>query len=282
MRQRWRERRGLAEIVGTLMLVLIVVAAATAFSFFVASYQQALQSQENDTHLRDLEVLNVLSVDTVPVPGGSVFQNMTITVGSGDINTMFLTDFLIDGNVVTSYNATIVETGSRTTVGILPIDTNQSLEVPALDQVVLNLSLYVPLSGSTPYFSFLAASEIPTSHSYLELQFYTQRGSLFSATYVPPTALASISYVEESSTGGSTVEVPLLDGATSFQEGGNATIVNWTWTIDDLTTPGPATLAYGAEVELPTLATTDTYSAELAVTNSLGLFGVSVTVDFQG
>ncbi len=60
------DRRGLAEIVGTLMLVLIVVAAATAFSFFVASEEQTNLREQNQLHLKNLENVTIQSVANVP------------------------------------------------------------------------------------------------------------------------------------------------------------------------------------------------------------------------
>jgi len=278
MHRRWRQSRGLAEIVGTLMLVLIVVAAATAFSFFVASYEQQLTSQENATHLRNLEVVNVLSVTTTALRGGSTkFASMNITIGSGDINAMWIMDFLIDGNVVVSYNASIVETGYSTSVGVLLGDSNSTLEIPPLDQAVITLDL----NPVTPEFSFLNASYGPTSQTFLELQYFTQRGSLFTTVYVPPTALAEVYYLEESTGPTTSVEVPVLDGTRSFQEGANATIIAWDWTVTNISTSHTFTDA-GAQISLGNLSAVDTYSASLTVYNSIGLFGVSVTVTFLG
>jgi flagellin-like protein len=47
--------RGLSEIVGTLMLVLIVVSAATVFAYYVASYEQQLIAEQSLNHQRSLE-----------------------------------------------------------------------------------------------------------------------------------------------------------------------------------------------------------------------------------
>jgi flagellin-like protein len=279
MQRRWHRNHGLAEIVGTLMLVLIVVAAVTAFSFFVASYQQQLQSQENATHQRNLEAMRVLSVQTAPVSGGNpTFANMSFTIGSGDVNAMQLTDLVVNGNVVVSYNATWLENNTQVQVGIEPGDASTSLEIPALGQVVITLQL----DPTAPMLSFLSGTDIPTSHSYLTLYLQTQRGSGFTFTYVPPTALADVSFVQ-SLVGGNLVEIPVLDGTHSLQEGGNATIVAWTWAVtNESALPAPTEWSEsGAEVELGNLTDpSDRYAATLTVQNSLGLFGVSVPISF--
>jgi flagellin-like protein len=279
MQRRWHRNHGLAEIVGTLMLVLIVVAAVTAFSFFVASYQQQLQSQENATHQRNLEAMRVLSVQTAPVSGGNpTFANMSFTIGSGDVNAMQLTDLVVNGNVVVSYNATWLENNTQVQVGIEPGDASTSLEIPALGQVVITLQL----DPTAPMLSFLSGTDIPTSHSYLTLYLQTQRGSGFTFTYVPPPALADVSFVQ-SLVGGNLVEIPVLDGTHSLQEGGNATIVAWTWAVtNESALPAPTEWSEsGAEVELGNLTDpSDRYAATLTVQNSLGLFGVSVPISF--
>jgi len=267
------------------MLVLIVVAAATAFSFFVASYQQQLQNQENASHLRNLEAINVLSVETTSVGGGSTsFATMVVTIGSGDVNTMWITDLLVDKNVVVSYYAQIVQNGWSGYIGVLSGDSNNSLGLPPLDQAVLTLNISAAdcPGASSPTCSFFSPSEIPTSNTYLELQLFTQRGSLFSAVYVPPTALISVSYLQQGGGGTPTIEIPVLDGTRSFQAGENATIVEWTWTVTNQTT-GHTWPAIGAEVQLTNLTDpADNYSAVLTVYNSIGLFGVGVSVTFGG
>ncbi len=55
--------RGLSEIVGTLILILIVVAAATALSVFVTGYEKTVLSQEANTHERTLESYTIFGVN---------------------------------------------------------------------------------------------------------------------------------------------------------------------------------------------------------------------------
>ncbi len=277
MRRSWRGSRGLAEIVGTLMLVLIVVAAATAFSFFIASYQQQLQTQEAASHDRSLEAIHVLSVQTAPVSAtNATYGAMSLTIGSGDIQSMSLTDLVVNGNPVVSYNATWVSNNTEVAVGILDGDVGDALLLPALEQVRITLDL----NASDSLFSFLSWTSAPSSNSYLTINLQTQRGSGFTFVYVPPTALSDLTFIQ-SFTGSVLVDLPVLDGTHSFQQGGNATIVAWEWTVTNAT-DGHTWSEDGAQVELTNLTATDTYNASLDVVNSAGLFGEAPPLTFLG
>ncbi|HYB77929.1 MAG TPA: archaellin/type IV pilin N-terminal domain-containing protein, partial [Thermoplasmata archaeon] len=173
--------RGLSEIVGTLMLVLIVVAAATAFSFFVASYEQTLLAQENANHQRALESLHVLSVQALPGKNGSAkMSGLNITLASGDVNPMQISDILVNGNAVISYNATYISTRTTVHVGVGPGDTNLSLNLSSLEEAEISLDL-APFNSTNNTFSSFLPGFTPTSNSYLVLNFQTSRGNNFNA-----------------------------------------------------------------------------------------------------
>jgi flagellin-like protein len=287
-RSRIRSPRGLAEIVGTLMLVLIVVSAAVAFSFFVASYQAQLQGTEAATHAKSLEVLNTLGLQTHPIaPGSLSFGWLNFTVSSGTVESEWISGILVNGNPVKSFNASdpAVNSTAKITVGLLPapIDNNTTLYVAPLAEVTIYLDLHAYNAATNPWFSFFDPSQVPVASSFLVLTFETTRGNSFTATYVPPTALADVTYVQSMTGSSSTVSYPLLDGTRSFQEGENATIVGWEWNITEWGGgKGTYFLEGGAEVELTSLTATDTYSANVTVYDSIGLFAVSLNVTFAG
>jgi flagellin-like protein len=280
MHRRRLDSRGLSEIVGTLMLVLIVVAAATAFSFFVASYEKTLLAQEATNHTRSLEALDVVAVHTMPVMAGSaIFGNLTITMASEDVNTIQITNLLVNGNVVVSYQLTYLSNGTEVNIGIKTGEGNSSFLLPTLQQVDITLQL----NTSATLFSFLASSEIPTAQSYLIIEFETQLGNDFKSIYVPPTALAELTYIQSVNHTGVIVENPVLDGTHSFQQGGNETIVGWNWLITNTTSHGTWT-GTGAQLELNLTASDAAfaYAANLTVFNSIGLFAVSPTISIAG
>ena len=78
--------RGLSEIVGTLILILIVVAAATALSVFVTGYEKTVLSQEADSHEKTLESYSIFGInipETYEAPQ-TVHGNATWDLASGD------------------------------------------------------------------------------------------------------------------------------------------------------------------------------------------------------
>jgi len=281
MHRRRRNSRGLSEIVGTLMLVLIVVAAATAFSFFVASYEKTLLAQEAANHSRQLEAMDVVAVHTRPIaPGSEVFGFLNLTVASEDVNTMQITNLLVNGNVVVSYQLTYLTNGTVVNIGIKTGEGNSSFLLPSLEEVAITLELN---NSSAPSFSFLSANQIPTANSYLIVEVETALGNDFKTIYVPPTALAELTYIQSVNHTGVIVENPVLDGTHSFQQGGNATIVAWDWLITNETSHG-TWRGTGAQLEL-NLTSFDapyTYLANLTVYNSIGLFGLSPSISVTG
>lgn len=296
-RRRWNGR-GLSEIVGTLMLVVIVVAAATAFSFFVASYEKTLLAQENANHIRSLEAVDMLAVHSSPRSLGSPeFGSLTFTFASADVNSMQIIDILVDGNALLSYNLTNLSSGKTTEIGILTGENSSSFVLPPLEQVIVRLDLGITLginNTSKPdnLFSFLSLSDVPSATSYLEIEIQTQLGNDFKFVYVPPTPIADLTFVQSVNSNGVIGEIPVLDGTHAFQQGGNATIVAWDWVVTDesqfeknYTEPVTWT-GSGAQFELTNVTSfvdsNYSYSAILTVFNSLGLFAVGTPISFQG
>lgn len=298
MRFSRRDRRGLAEIVGTLMLVVIVVAAATAFSFFVAAYQKQVQAQETLTHDRALEDVKVLGVEEVTcstagtfpnlspedacetgAPGGS-FWSVTVLISSLDVNNIGIAGLALDGHPILNYTVT---TGARTPTspcyngsvtgwfpGIVPCS---AWVLPPNSMVSINLTLdttFVPGESSTawvPAFGLPFYSLSPSSDITFEV--ITELTNVFTETFSPPDAIASVFFVSNGS--GS---VPVFDGLSSYQPAGavNASILWYNWTIAN--SAGVALTQTGAEFECSDLAA-GSYDVTLTVTNTEGLTGTS-------
>lgn len=197
-------RRGLAEIVGTVILVAIVVAAAAAFSLFVATYQSQLQKEEAATHDRNLEAVRILRV-TSPTAFG-----VDVLLASSDVNPMNLTDYSLNGIDVASWNFTIA--GSRVSAQNCQWPASSSCDsLPPLEQAYVNLTS----AGMISY---------P-----LTLGVLTARSNDFSYAFVPPVAIAKVYFVQT----GAGNTTPVFDGSASFQspEPDNASLVGFNWTI---------------------------------------------------
>ncbi len=252
---RWRRgRRGLSEIVGTLMLVLIVVAAATAFAAFVASYQKELEKQRALGHEQALESLRILSLSTDLNGNGTAFSNFSFVLVSGYINPSTIESVSVDNDPLVNYwwenltdsawHRAVLGNGSEFTLG-------------AEQEVVIAAHLNASFSGSPP---------LP--NQFVKVDVYTALGNDFGRVFLPPTAYAVASEIDPSGNN----PITLLDGSPSFQSGGNVSIVRWDWKVTNATS---ATVysGIGEEVEVsPALsAPANPYTIVLTVTNSVGL-----------
>ncbi len=302
MRRRLRRRsRGLAEIVGTLMLVVIVVAAATAFAFFVAAYQKELQAQETITHDRALEAIKVIGVTETPCSGHpgcpssdaclDCFGWANFTVASLDINQIDVDNLFLDHLPVVNFSASIRGSASSpcynasnlsdTNFGVEPCKT---LVIPGDATAILSFNLGACFHlgcGALPARSYWAlgygsgpGTFAPSSP--FDLQLLTGLGNEFTETLSPPVAIASVFYVS----GSAGTSVPVFDGLSSYQPKGadNASVSLYDWTISGV---GASTdtdcndgIGTGGEFECPGLASGD-YTVGLTVTNSDGLIGAA-------
>src|SRR5580658_2431834 len=118
-----QNRRALSEIVGTLFLVLIVVAAATAFAAFVAGYQSQVQAQEAVAHDRSLEspkVLDVTPVRDTNLAAPNDWATLNFTVTSLDSNPTIIDSLSLNKNPVRNYTAIALNltTGDYQTISV--------------------------------------------------------------------------------------------------------------------------------------------------------------------
>jgi len=280
MRSCRRNRRGLAEIVGTLMLVVIVVAAATAFAFFVAAYQKQVQAEETATHDRELEALKVVGVSEVlcsssspPTTGecenatsSGSFADLSFTVASLDVNPISVTGLFINQHPVVNFTVLspkpedpcyVAANDSNSTFGLMPC---QPTILPAFGKAtfLLNLDDDNPCGGVTTacaicvgyplssdckgYFALGPYSDLFSPTGDILLQFLTGLGNMFTVSFAPPVPVISVFYVSDGS-----VSVPVFDGLSSYQppEADNATILWYNWSILPVAGSGAANATCG-------------------------------------
>ncbi len=258
---------GLSEIVGSLMLVLIVVSAATAFSYFIASYQKQVQAQENAAHQKALESLHVITVRTqLNYSGGpGALLTLNFSVESLDVNPIHLTGLDIDNQAVRNYSvwALNLTTGTFQTIqvaalGVLDIGPNEQF------------NLAVDVSSGSASSSFYDPSFGLLSSSYVQTDLFTDLANDFRASFLPPSAIPLVTVDQTfNATTNTFVPVPILDGLNSIQPGTNDTIVSWSWSISP-----DGTVASGEEAEAVFATTGIEHTITLVVTNNVGLVGV--------
>jgi flagellin-like protein len=259
--------RGLAEIVGTLMLVLIVVVAAVAFSAFVASYQAQLQAQEAYQHDQALESIHILSISPVVNVSSGNYSSLNFTMISEDVDPTTITGIAINGQSLHNYTATAVQqnvTPPRTTT-VTVTDGDDFLLYPDDEATV-----WVNFTHGTSNGSFYSPFNL-TTLSFVKVDVYTGYLNDFSRVFIPPSAILLVNTVVSGGTIPTTVTV--LDGSQSVQPQGNATIVAWAWTVQNNTTTANYT---GVEAETRAPLLYGSYTITLVVTNSDGLEGRTI------
>ena len=261
---RWRRgsRRGLSEIVGALMLVLIVVAAATSFALFIASYEKTLQNQRNYTQQRALESLRVLRVTPTLNGGGTAWSQLNFTVASLYINPATVIGVSVNNNPLKQYSVFAL----NTTTGLFSWAT-----IGAGGQLALGpravVNLIVNCSNASSTFSFYNGSFLVPTTSDIKIEVFTAYQNDFQALFLPPTAIGIVVPLQ-TWTGSMFVTVPVLDGSASFQPG-NETLVQWIWNIT------PDNTTYVGEKVVATFNGTFTlHHLLLEVVNSDGLIGI--------
>ncbi|HXY47469.1 MAG TPA: archaellin/type IV pilin N-terminal domain-containing protein [Thermoplasmata archaeon] len=216
MRSFRRSDRGLSEIVGTLMLIVIVVSAATLLAAFVASYQRQLQSQEAYTHDQDLESIKIFGIATSLNVAGSAYRGINFTLASESGESSGILGIEVNSIALYTYwwedqaNHTWSECG---------LHLGCTLVLAPLQQV------FVATNTSTTNNSYTLGSP-PLPNQYLKIDVFTNYQNDFRQVFLPP---APIALVSETNPSGNN-PITLLDGSTSFQPGGNASLVNWAWT----------------------------------------------------
>jgi flagellin-like protein len=267
MRRFRSDGRGLAEIVGTLMLVLIVVAAAVAFSVFVAAYQSQLQTQEAYQHDQTLESVHILNIFP-NVNDSGMYWSLNFTMVAEDVNPSTVTGIAINDDTVLIYNVTALQLNvtpvQRTTV---TVSNGSDFVLAPEDEATVSVNFTVD-----PFVTPLNL----TSFNYVKIDVFTAYLNDFSRVFIPPSAVLLVNTVVSGGTIPTTVTV--LDGSQSVQPQGNATIVAWNWTVENFTGGTPRTAWYvGEEAETDTPLVYGSYNITLVVTNSDGLVGRTST-----
>ena len=279
VRRRWhlagRRARGLAEIVGTLMLIVIVVAAAVALAAFVASYQKQLQAEESQSQQRGLESIKILSVTpTQNLSDPTTFGNLSFVLASEYINPSVVESISLNGQPLKVYWALDISNLSGAPSvhgGSIP------LNLSPREEVVITVNLTAGPMRDYTWFSAYDDNFVLTTSDYIELSVYTALQNTFTQVFIPPAAVAYVTALT-SYTASGPIEIPVLDGTSSFQPSGNATIVQWEWTVSNVTKgviyPNLVGTFSGAEWEFTGIydpPNVYAYNATLTVTNSYGL-----------
>jgi hypothetical protein len=207
--------------------------------------------------------------------GGTTWTTVTFVLASEYVNPSVVTSISVNGHALRSYNATPVSSGGA---NITTVTYASTLAIAPRAQVDVS----VDFVNASPFYSFFDPAFVLPSSSFLKVDVYTAYQNDFSATFVPPTAIAIVSGLVTLN-GGLPETIPILDGSNSFQPV-NGTLVHWAWTVNETAPALVNGTAVGEKATFPSvfgspLPASGNYTITLVVTDSYGLLAAT-TIDY--
>jgi len=283
-----RREDGVSVIVGTLLLILITVTAATALAMMVSEMQK--ENMIRQSHQTDVqnEALKIQSIELIndsnewdswwALVNGSSPGN-TSPPGPGNWSTLEFTvvnlntkDSQVVGvGVQPGESGTILYATNYSSGGIF-YNLSSYLTIPAAQSQVINVSLVNNFSFSQPSVPLYIYQNQPVT-----IRIITSLQNVFDVTLWPPVPVIE-HHTEAEDLSIATRDVLVLDGSESTGD-----VVNWTWAVID----GNGTLA--PDWSYPNLTTLSLFgktvyfeppsdgpfNVTLTVTDSTGMTGVS-------
>ncbi|WP_019176214.1 type IV pilin N-terminal domain-containing protein [Methanomassiliicoccus luminyensis] len=276
MRLLKKDRSGVSEIVGAMMLVLIVVIAASSLAVFISQYQQSAQAQKLDDQKKSQENIQVTSI--VPISGTDYddkkWKSLNFTIASLHNERTEITRISINDHMIRNYEVLRVNPSS----GSLENEKHSAqstLNLAPRDEIIIHLDVEDPLAFYIPGVSLLTSG-------YVKIDITTAWSNGFSKTFAPPSAVLtapSLSNWLNKSTGNQEYYI-VLNGRSSVAYGG-AYIVSWNWTVTstNLTDSDPNTRTVVTYLTGPVcnfylpFNKDATYAVNLTVTDNYGMVG---------
>jgi hypothetical protein len=244
------DERAVSVVVGALMLIIIVVTAATGIAVMVAQMQK--EEVERQSHLAAVEheALEIRHLDLELTENSSLWNSINLTIVNLNVKDSYLTAVSVNDRYAT--HGTAEEERVNLTRRIL---------VPAMRSVELELNLTTDFENTVN----LSMTE-PVA-----IRIVTSLLNHFERTFQPPAAIVK-TRIEPEDLGVADRDVLVLDGSESFDDG---TIISWSWTVVD----GSATTPPGNWSDWAN-TTSRIYSGKLvrAILNSSGPFRAHLTV----
>lgn len=289
-----QDETGVSEIVGALMLVVVVSSAAFGFGVFL--HQQAKQTQAQkaadlERKLERVEVTSVLPLDAdfdaacTPTAADGSWNVLTFTFTSTHLHATHVDGLRLNGMAVryakvgaTTYDFSLAPTDPAYAAFV--VQPRQQVAV-VLPNVETDASATGACSSAQPYSLFTAPTPIATTAA-LHVELLTSLTNDFERVFVPPTAVASLEPVA-----GAAATYSLV-GTASAASGDGTFLVQWTWSLSDVTGGGACgqsdadaqlSATSGHRVQSTGLTAGRTYCAALDVQDNDGLSS-SASVQF--
>lgn len=254
----------ISEIIGALMLVLIVVIAASSFAVFISQQQKIEQDNQLIKTEQEGESLLISSIAT-STNDSIVWASLNITISSMHQGDSDIDQISVNNHVLKSYHVSMYSTLTNSWV-FNAMDYTEKLTIPA--QQVIHVFITMSDFFDT---GVTINTDIP-----LNIHVITAYSNDFNKIFYAPTPIIIVN--TESQWDGSINDFRsfwILDGSQSDQPG-QSTIVNWSWNVTD--SNGISHLLDGRMVRFdPPVGIHGLYTITLVVQNSNGMVGSSRT-----
>jgi hypothetical protein len=226
---RLQRRRGVSEVVGALLIILILISALASLAFFLSTSQK--QAQVRNSYLSgvqddDLQIIDAQFWPSVDHPGD--WANMNVTIENLSTQGSELAAIGVNGSWLRGWD----EVDPLMSLG--PVNNAVPLAIPSKASVSVELSF--TNATDFPY----GIDNIPSISSPMTIVVESASGNFFSKLYSPPTAIGTAS-TQTANYGGVTRDTIDLDGSKSQAVGGS--IQSYSWRIDVATVAGGCTLS---------------------------------------
>lgn len=253
------DEAGVSEVVGALMLVLVVLSAATSFGLFIQDQQEKVQRQKATAGLRALESIEVLAVaPELNATAGDRWLTLNFTVASLHGEATRLRDVRLNGAALESYT---LWRQNRTSGGL----DREDVAAPDAPRLLAHERVFLLVEVDAAAF----VPQVVYTVDAVAVELATERNNLFGRTFLPPEALAVVD-VQSHWNGTAYVDTPVLDGSLSGHPDPRGRIVRWSWSVD-----GGASFL-GRRVLAPFACDGATHDVELVVADASGLLATSL------
>jgi hypothetical protein len=234
MRLLKKDRSGVSEIVGAMMLVLIVVIAASSFAIFLSQYQASEQAQRLDDQKRTQEKIKITSIVPLDDDDDGMWDSFNFTITSLHNERSEISRMAINDNTVRQF--TVWRISEYT--GML-----EDQEYEAGDTLILSArEAMTVLVEVADFNSMYNPSAVYSTDGYVKMDIITGWMNSFSKTFAPPSSVATHSPGSWYNTYTGQYEYYVtLNGRSSVGYDG-AYIMSWNWTVKSTNYTDPTNL----------------------------------------
>lgn len=214
------DMKGVSEVVGALILILVVVTAGTALAIFVSERQEKIQEQERLNDRRELEEMTVISI--VPDYASSDLNTLEFIVSSLHTENSFVSKINVNDAAIRQ----CYRFNESSELYDIPVSFLGSVKFTSLQQIKFRVSL------NPAHFNFFNSPPTIAESDFIKIDVFTELANQFSRTFMPPASLIFIdvqSQYDPSIAGYS--DMVILDGSLSDQPSEDAYIISWEWKI---------------------------------------------------